>query len=118
MGWAGFPVICAANVVRAHLLVRFHMKPWPFGYYEPKTLMSDRSRGFLTCDRWRFLLPRAVQFVSESLCSPCSKESYPKRGLKKGRKLTMMVEAGDGVGGVRRRISADSGCDVRCRIRD
>jgi hypothetical protein len=44
--------------------------------------------------------------------------SYPKGGLKKGRKLTMMVEVGDGAGGVRRLISADSDYDARCQIRD
>jgi hypothetical protein len=34
MGWVGFHVVCEENVVRAHLLVVFHMKPLLFGYYE------------------------------------------------------------------------------------
>jgi hypothetical protein len=34
ISWAGFPVVCEENVVRAHLLVVFHMKPSLFGYYE------------------------------------------------------------------------------------
>jgi hypothetical protein len=46
MGWPGFHVVCEENVVRAHLLVVFHMKPSLFGYYEHICPYVKQNEGF------------------------------------------------------------------------
>jgi hypothetical protein len=80
MGWAGFQVVCEENVVQAHLLVVFHMKPLLFGYYEHIYPCTKQNEG-IHCYIFFYRIPFENTFYSKPSCFTISLVTFAHSSL-------------------------------------